>query len=307
MLGAAEAVPLVRGPQRRAMQMWDGDVSYLAWEQAPAKAPAIHFAHGNGFNALTYRTLLEPLSPGFRVYASDMRGHGHTTLAANPKGMQSWQIYRDDILRWIEALDGRPKLLAGHSLGATASLMAAIAKPQKVSGLILAEPVIMPPRYLRWLSLMRSFGLLEHAFPRLARAQRRRSIWPSRQTLFETYRGLGAFALWPEQIVRDYVDGGTVDFLDGRQVRLACTPGWEAANYRAGAPDLWKRLGGLRCPVTIIVGTKRSTCPEPVIDMLLQARPGMRIVRVPEASHFLPMEYPQIVIAEIRAMAASHA
>ena len=51
MSSAAEAVPMVRGPQRRSMQMWDGDVSYLAWEEASAKAPVLHFAHANGFNA----------------------------------------------------------------------------------------------------------------------------------------------------------------------------------------------------------------------------------------------------------------
>jgi pimeloyl-ACP methyl ester carboxylesterase len=308
MSGAAEAVPLVRGPQRRSMQMWDGDVSYLSWEDASSKAPILHFAHANGFNALTYRLMLSQLASGFRIYASDLRGHGLTTLAANPKGMASWLIYRDDILRWMEALDGRPKLLAGHSMGATASLMAALAKPRMVSGLVLVEPVIMPPRYLRWLRLMRRFGLLDQAFPRVAQAQRRRSIWPSRQAMFEAYRGRGAFASWPEQIVRDYIDGGTVDFLDGRQVRLACTPGWEGANYRAGAPNFWKQIEQLACPVTVIVGANRSTCPEPVIEMLTKARPGLRVVRVPEASHFLPMEYPEIVLAEIRAMAAlSHA
>jgi pimeloyl-ACP methyl ester carboxylesterase len=305
MSGAAEAVPLVRGPQRRSMQMWDGDVSYLSWEDASSKAPILHFAHANGFNALTYRLMLSQLASGFRIYASDLRGHGLTTLAANPKGMASWLIYRDDILRWMEALDGRPKLLAGHSMGATASLMAALAKPRMVSGLVLVEPVIMPPRYLRWLRLMRRFGLLDQAFPRVAQAQRRRSIWPSRQAMFEAYRGRGAFASWPEQIVRDYIDGGTVDFLDGRQVRLACTPGWEGANYRAGAPNFWKQIEQLACPVTVIVGAVRSTCPEPVIEMLTKARPGLRVVRVPEASHFLPMEYPEIVLAEIRAMAAA--
>ena len=94
MSGAAEAVPIVRGPQRRSMQMWDGDVSYLAWEEASPKAPALHFAHANGFNALTYRWLLGGLASGFRVYASDLRGHGLTTLAANPRGMQDWLIYR---------------------------------------------------------------------------------------------------------------------------------------------------------------------------------------------------------------------
>src|SRR5262245_51640214 len=86
-------------PLRRAMKMWDGDVSYLAWDQADPRMRSVHFAHANGFNALTYRALLEPLTREMRVYASDLRGHGQTTLAANPKGMTSWLIYRDDILR----------------------------------------------------------------------------------------------------------------------------------------------------------------------------------------------------------------
>jgi pimeloyl-ACP methyl ester carboxylesterase len=84
---------------------------------------------------------------------------------------------------------------------------------------------------------------------------------------------------------------------------LACTPGWEAANYRAASPDIWRELDKVRCPVTLIVGEKRSTCPAPVVAMLRERLPSMRVVNVPEASHFLPMEYPAIVQREIRAMA----
>ena len=100
----------------------------------------------------------------------------------------------------------------------------------------------------------------------------------------------------------DYITGGSVEFMD-TQVRLACTPGWEAANYRAASPDIWRELDKVRCPVTLIVGGKRSTCPAPVVAMLRERLPRMRVVDVPEASHFLPMEYPAIVQREIRAMA----
>ena len=40
------------------------------------------FVHANGFNALTYRTLLAPLSGSLRIWAPDLRGHGGTTLPA---------------------------------------------------------------------------------------------------------------------------------------------------------------------------------------------------------------------------------
>ncbi len=292
-----------RLPERRSIKMWDGEVSCLAWEAADVRAPAVHFAHANGFNALTYRTLLDPLAGEMRIYASDLRGHGQTTLAANPKGMSSWLIYRDDIVRMLNELDGRPKMLVGHSMGATASLMVALAKPAWVTGLVLVEPVIMPPRYVRWAKFMRALGLSERASPLVAQARKRRGIWPSREAMFEAYRGRGAFRTWPEEVVRDYITAGTVDFVDDKQVRLSCTPGWEAANYSSNAVDVWRELDALRCPTTVIAGDKRSTCPDPVIELLIARRPDIRVVKVPGASHFLPMERPDVVQREIRAMA----
>ncbi len=282
--------------------MWDGEVSVLAWEQADPRAPSLHFAHANGFNAQTYCTMLQPLAREMRLYASDLRGHGQTTLAANPKGMGSWDIYRDDILRLLQDLDGRPKILAGHSMGATASLSAALVNPHWVTGLVLVEPVILPERTLRFMAVMRLLGFAERMFPLVAQAKRRRSIWPSREAMFQAYRGRGAFRSWPEDVVQDYIAGGSLDYLDDAQVRLACTPGWEAANYRAGPPNVWRDLGKLRCPVTLIVGEKRSTCPPAVIEQLLERRPDIRVVRVPGASHFLPMETPDEVRREVRAI-----
>jgi pimeloyl-ACP methyl ester carboxylesterase len=303
MTAAAAVRVAQQAPERRAIKMWDGEVSYLAWEAADARAPAVHFAHANGFNALTYRTFLDPLARDMRIFASDLRGHGQTTLAANPKGMLSWLIYRDDIMRILQELDGRPKMLVGHSMGATASLMVALAKPTWVTGLVLVEPVILPPRYIRWMRIMRALGLSDRVSPLVAQAKKRRGIWPSREAMFEAYRGRGAFRTWHEEVVRDYITGGTVDFVDDKQVRLACTPGWEAANYSSNAVDIWRELDGLRCPLTLIVGDKRSTCPGPVVEQLIARRPDIRVVKVPGASHFLPMEYPGIVQREVRAMA----
>jgi pimeloyl-ACP methyl ester carboxylesterase len=293
----------VHWPERRAIKVWEGEVSTLAWERAGPRAASVHFAHANGFNAQTYRSLLDALSDELRVYASDLRGHGQTTLAANPKGMRSWRIYRDDILRLVQELDGKPKILAGHSMGATASLMAALAKPAWVTGLVLVEPVILPVRFLRWMRVVRTLGLIDWAFPMVSQAKRRRGIWPTRESMFQAYRGKGAFRNWPEDVVRDYVAGGSLDYIDDRQVRLACTPGWEAANYRVVPPNVLAEIGKLQCPMTLIVGGRRSTCPEPVIEQLIAARPDIRVVSVPGASHFLPMECPSIVRSEIRAMA----
>jgi pimeloyl-ACP methyl ester carboxylesterase len=49
---------------------------------AETATPDIVFIHATGFNARTYRTLLEPLGERFHVLALDMRGHGLTNAAA---------------------------------------------------------------------------------------------------------------------------------------------------------------------------------------------------------------------------------
>ena len=117
------------------------------------KAPALHFAHANGFNALTYRLLLGQLCGGFRIYATDLRGHGHTTLAANPKGMRSVA----DLSRRHLALDRGARRAAEAArrtfAGRDGEPDGGDRQAAHGVGLVLAEPVIMPARYLRWLAI----------------------------------------------------------------------------------------------------------------------------------------------------------
>ena len=54
-------------PLRETMKLWDGEVSYLEWG---SPAPSLLFSHATGFNAETYRMLLQPLSDRFHLYAS---------------------------------------------------------------------------------------------------------------------------------------------------------------------------------------------------------------------------------------------
>jgi pimeloyl-ACP methyl ester carboxylesterase len=124
-----------------------GDGVMAAVEMGPQDRPVdLVFSHANGFNALTYRHLLAPVAAaGFRVLAIDQRGHGRSRLAADPRdGHGSWLDYQQDLVGLLETLDQPPKVVAGHSMGGTAGLMAAGARPELVRSLVLLEPVILP-------------------------------------------------------------------------------------------------------------------------------------------------------------------
>jgi pimeloyl-ACP methyl ester carboxylesterase len=270
-------------PLRGSINLAGGAMSCLEWPSA--HGPTLIFAHANGFNANTYRTLLEPLGGSLRILAYDLRGHGLSTLPTAENLAKNWIVFRDDLARAIEQTSAGSVLLAGHSLGATASLMAAARSSARVHALLLIEPVLVPP--LRQ-------GDEAGAGDLARRAQRRRNLFPSFDAAFDAYRGRGIFASWPDDIVADYLRGGLVDAGDG-SLRLACAPDWEAAIFRGAPHNMAPLVANVACPITIVIGTRDSSTSAQQLHVIRNLRPDATVVTVEGASHFLPMERPEIV------------
>jgi len=285
------------GFTREVWQRPEGDVSYL---ERTGSDGLVVFSHANGFNAETYREILAAIDPNAHVVALDARGHGFTSLPAEPSSHSNWDIYREDLIAFVEHVRPcaeTPVILAGHSMGATTSLLVAKARPDLVNRVLLFEPVVIPPFARYMMPIMRALGIWKR--PSLADgARKRRAVWPNREALIERYTGRGAFKTWKDGFLRAYIDGGTVDRDDG-QIELACAPEWEAANFESHADGLWRGLDSITCPVVLIHGTEQSTCPDPMAKRLMRRIRNMRRRIVKGAGHFLPMEFPGIVIEEI--------
>ncbi len=255
----------------------------------PERPADIVFSHANGFNAFTYRHILEPLAADFRIIAYDLRGHGHTTLPARPEDRPDWTDLRDDLLALLERLElTRPVVLAGQSFGGTVSLMAAERAPEKARSLVVFDPVLFPRRPD------------ERAAdsPLVAGALRRRTVFDSRQAAIDSWRGRGAFATWPEELLVDYAADGLIDQPDGT-VRLACAGAWEASSYMAQGQDGVAILLAARHPVLAYRAERHSTCTVAPDDPRLATNPLVRVVEVEGTSHFLPMERPDLVRASL--------
>ncbi len=287
-------------PIRRSLKFPDREVSVLEWQ---ADAPLLHFAHANGFNAETYRALLTPLQGRFRVAASDLRGHGFTTLPAVPGMQTGWRIFGVDLARIVDALEpSRPVILAGHSMGAIASLMVAAARPERVAGLMLVEPVLVPPLARLTVRLLSLVGRgVPPNYDLAALADKRRAIFPAYDMALSAYRGRGAFKTWPPEMLRDYLNGGLVETGNGTERALACAPAWEAASYRNAPQGIALLARRVRCPITLIHAERGTARPSQVALIGWLTRKA-RIVKVPGTTHFLPMERPDIVRDEIERM-----
>ncbi len=261
----------------------------------PARPIDIIFLHANGFNAGTYRHVLAPLSTDLRILAPDMRGHGRTTLPAIAEN-HTWATYADDLLALLATLPAMPRVLAGHSMGATTCLLAAARLPaENLPKLVLFDPVVAP--------------LADYAGPpppaydvAIARAAARRTaVFASRDAAFDQYKNRGAFRTWPDAILRDYLHDGFTPTADG-QVTLSCTPAWETANFAAYAqsnpyPALCRPNLNLR-----IFRASNGSTFNPDMQAL---PPNLPIETIPSTTHFIPMERPDLVQQALRAAAGS--
>lgn len=249
----------------------------------PKRPVDLVFAHANGFNAMTYRTLLAPLSGTLRIWAPDLRGHGHTTLPTDAKTRRGWTDHRDDLIALLDALDGPPVVLAGHSMGGTAALLAAAERPDRVSKLVLFDPVIWG-RVAVTLFQMPLFDRLPSHIPLVKGALKRRALFESREQALAAYSGRGAFRGWPEMMIADYLADGLVETPEG--FVLACAPEWEASNYAAQAHDPWRALRRVGRPVRILKAQAGSTCfPSGSPSGL----PDVTVETVHGGTHFFPM------------------
>jgi pimeloyl-ACP methyl ester carboxylesterase len=273
-----------------------GEMSAL--ELGPPDRPVdIVFSHANGYNARTYRTILEPLAGEYRILALDLRGHGASTLSTAIEGRVGWLEFRDDLLALLAAACEAPAVLAGHSMGGTSSLLAAAAEPHRARALALFDPVIVPVELQANEEAMRTSPLASGAL-------KRRADFPSRQAAFDAYRGRGGFRTWSDAQLADYVEAAFAETPAG-EVTLTCRPEWEASNFRTHNYDGLAAFRQSRAPIRILRAAEASTCRIDGYEDELQAGGRISIEVVPGTTHFLPMERPDLVQATLRAMAAA--
>lgn len=278
-------------PQRFTIPLSDGVMSGLRF--GGTGTPRLIFLHANGFHAATYAPLLAPLAALGPVVALDLRGHGASALPADPARLVGWQPYAADVTAVLDSLvpEGQKVTLSGHSLGGTVSLLAARARPDRVKGLVLLDPVLLTP--LAYLVAHLPFGTQwTRKIPLAVAAARRRSRFASREEAREWYAPKGAFRSWAPGFLDAYVAGGFVE--DGEGVTLACTPAWEAATFGAQRHAAWGSLKRMTMPVDILMAETRSTVHGGIAGVH-RALPHARAEVVAGGTHFFPFEVPDLV------------
>ncbi len=244
------------------------------------------FLHANGFNGLTYHSLLGPLAEqrGVHIMALDLRGHGQSTGFENrPKTLRNFSLLADDVVQLLEQYIERPLLICGHSLGAVVGMLAARQIGGKMSGYLGFDPVAVPA-IIRFLPMLPGgTKLFINSFSWAKAAGRRRVEFDDLDDAFAYHNVRGTFKFLPDEVVRDYLTGGTVENnaaqragennavqlagennaaqavegKNGAGIKLSCDPLWEQAIYGAQANDIFGAAKSLPQNSRIMFAGKR--------------------------------------------------
>jgi lipase len=287
--------PATETPRLHLLEL--NPVSLALWEwpgEESVAHPALLFAHATGFHGRVWDTIIRML-PGRRVLALELRGHGRSGKPAPP---YHWRAFGNDVVALVRKLELRNVVGIGHSSGGHAMTMAAALAPEAFRELLLIDPTIFPPERYQQTRVDASFTL------------RRKNHFQSPDEMMERFRNRPPFANWNSDTLRTYCEFGLLP-QDGGYV-LACPPPVEASIYaESNAPDsdIYPEIAGIAQPVTIMrAGMERppgvfdlSTSPT-AADLASKFRNG-RDVLLPKQSHYIPMEVPETVVAEVEKIA----
>lgn len=278
-----------------------GRFSALVWNSAPAGAPRLHFAHATGMHAGLYARLLAPLADRFHIVASDARGHGRSAALGPPlppADRIEWEVFAADTLAITAAIDpDAPWLLAGHSMGGSASLLAAVARPARVAGLVLIDPPFIPFAMAR-AALAAGMAMPN---PMAGQAGRRRAEFETVAAARAAWHGRGVFKTWSDADLDAYLADGLrpAPAPAAAGVTLACSPAWESATFRGVSLHMESSLAALDRPFALIAGETASTVPAAEFATFAAHPRCLSAQRLAGTTHFVPLERPEAVHAAV--------
>ncbi len=242
--------------------------------------PSLLVAHATGLHARSYREFATHLTGRFHVVAPDFRGHGDSNEPFD--GDASWYGAGRDIEHVAAALGSGPIVGFGHSMGATALLMAEHAHPGLFSAIVAYEPVIFPPDPPR--------SAVEFETRLVAATVRRRHQFDSPTHAITNFSAKPPFDTVPTAVIEDYVVYGMRPTPNGT-VELKCRPEYEAATYVAGSKHaVWHMLDEIACPVLVLSGNVTHPGPGALANAHAARLISGSFHEYSELSHFGPLE-----------------
>ena len=265
---------------------------------ATAVLPRVVLLHGFPEGAFAWDEILGRLAGKAAAVAPDLRGFGRSSMPVSVEAYQARALVQD-IVALIERLTGKLgapiDLLVAHDWGGAVAWNFAMMRPDLCKRLmILNSP--HPATFLRELrrnpvqqdaSAYMNFLCRQDAAALLAADDYAR-LWP----FFER---MGGSAGWLTPALRERYRAHWALGLEGGLNYYRASP----MRPGVGEMDIPDERVTVRVPTTVLWGERDHALLPGLLDGLERWVPDLRVVRVPEASHWIVHEQPALVTDEV--------
>lgn len=237
--------------------------------------PGIVCLHDAGLQSSVFAELLPALAPDGGAIAFDLPGHGRSGSLDSLPSIDAMT----ELARWVaDWCELEAPVLVGHGMGALVALDWARRAPEAVGGLVLCGVGL-------------ALGIPDAAIETMREVTRGRAPRP-----FDPGRVCSEGGR--EAMQRAYLEGIKTDpraTLVDLEASRAFADGFLAAGDGKAAVQ-----PPLACPVAIVTGAAEEPGCVERAQALAERLPGATRIEIEHAAHFLPLEQPAALAAEIR-------
>ena len=256
------------------MRVRDGTALVYETAGRASDLPPLVLIHSLGMDRTFWDAVTPALTDATAVLVYDCRGHGHSD---KPKGPYRVEQFAADLADLMDGVGWRCAVIAGASMGGCVALAFAAAYPARAAALGLFDTTA-------WYDAP--------------------DKWEERAVTAET-KGLDALVEF--QTTRWFTDAFRArrkDVVDASvAVFLANAPQAYAQTCRMlGACNLTAALPRLTIPTRIAVGEEDYATPVAMSRTLHRGIAGSTLTVIEKARHLTPLEYPERIAAELRAL-----
>lgn len=287
---------------RRVRSLDGAEIAYHVTRAPFADAPWVILANGLGGSWLAWRGLMEYFADRYRLLTWDYRGLFGSSRP-DPDVDASYAVERHvadlDAVLAAERIDRAA--FVGWSLGVQVVLEAYRRNPGRVASLVLINGT-----YGRPLDTITPLPGARAAIPQLLAVLRRGHALAGRVT--RRTMGRPAAARWLKRlgVIGPTFDDALYAELSTAFAELDLEPYFRSLKA-AGEHDAERVLSAIEVPALVIAGDRDRMTPRELAQQMARRIPEAEIMVVPGGTHYVPVEYPELVSLRIERFWRRHA
>ena len=246
-------------------------------------APKLALIHSLALDRSIWNGVVQRLESEVDILTYDCRGHGLSDRRARP---YTAELFARDLAELLDHVGWEQATIAGCSMGGCVALALGGLYPHRAGALGLIDTTA-------WYGPNAVANFKERADAARARGMAALFDFQSTRWFSDEFR-----ARHPEVLKR------TLDVFVAADIEC-----YAASCGLLGAVDTRAHLPTFRMPVAIVVGEEDYATPVEMARELHAAIPHSTLTIIPKARHLTPIEFPDMVASEVRALigrAAAH-